>query len=138
MNPNLNTTKITRCKPKNLHRFSTQIKFNTMVFKHFNLKYSGMRKEQKFTLYPYDGGDTIKLQSSTRICSVNLRTGEGVSSKAHSNGSYFHDLYAERGAYKIQLEETIITEIQGYLWNKQGEHKQGGIIIENKPLFSVK
>lgn len=112
-----------------------------MVFKTFDLKLLGMRKEQSFLLYPYDGGDTVLLQSDTRIMRLNIKTGTGALSKAHANGSYFHDLYDMRGAYEVTIPDDVKIKIQEYLWSNAGLQKEGGhgvLMIENKELFSEK
>jgi hypothetical protein len=105
------------------------------------LKLKGMRKAQSFLLYPYDGGDTILLQSDTRIMRLNLRTGQAYMSASHANGSHGPDLCAERGAYDTEISSEDLQTVQGYLWNNAGdqEYKVRGttvLIIENKPLFS--
>lgn len=43
-------------------------------FGNFALQLQGMRKAQDFTIYPYNGGDTVLLQSDTRITEINLNT----------------------------------------------------------------
>lgn len=109
-----------------------------MVFKNYNLKLGNMKKPQEFTLYPYEGGDYITLQSSHRIARINLRTGEGkMNAKHESNGAYFIHLQI-RPTVPVQLTEETKTEIQGYLWNNSGEQRAGGngMVIENAPLFS--
>ena len=108
-----------------------------MTFKQFKLKFTGMRKEQDFLIYPYSGGDDVLLQSDTRICRLNLKTGETLLSKAHSNGSYGHDLHPFRGAYFVQIDQSKLIEIQGYLWNNAGITTDNAVLsIENKELFS--
>ncbi len=108
------------------------------AFTHIVLKMDGMRKPQSFVLYPYEGGDTLKLQSDTRIMLLNIRTGNAILSRSHSNGSYFLDLTPERGAYKVKITEQELKTVQQHLWESAGEQtdKSGTLIIENKELFS--
>lgn len=58
------------------------------------LKVAGkMRKEQSFCVYPISVAETeIKIQSDTRIGTLNLLTGDGVMTKSYSNGAYNHHL----------------------------------------------
>ena len=108
-----------------------------MVFKKFTLKMQGMRKAQDFLIYPYSGGDTVSLQSDTRFMQLDLKSGNAILSKAHSNGSCQIDLYPQRGAYMVRLDNTELTNIQGYLWHNEGVQTWKGVLsIENKPLFS--
>ena len=53
------------------------IKKDRNGFLSIDLKVANMRNVQNFTVYPYDGGDEIKIQSDKRIASINIRTGEG-------------------------------------------------------------
>jgi hypothetical protein len=99
-----------------------------------------MRGEaQDFTLYPYNGGDTIVIQSDKRIAQINLKTGETILSKQVQGGAYFMHLNAFLGATVCQFPKDELIKIQEYLWNNAGEKIHGGILItEDKPLFSVK
>lgn len=106
------------------------------AFVHITLKLEGMRKPQSFGLYPYDGTDYLRLQSATRFMRVNLRTGEAILSKAHSNGSYGVDLMPERGAYKVQISPDDLKTLQEHLWKASGVQTSGILSIENKELFS--
>lgn len=106
------------------------------VFQEFEMKLPGMKKAQEFTIYPYDGGDFVVLQSATRITKVNLRTGEAILSKAHSNGSYFHDLLSIRGATAVTVPSETLVELQKYLWENSGRQSNGVIMIDNQELFS--
>lgn len=108
------------------------------AFTHIILKMEGMRKPQSFIIYPYDGSDFIKLQSDTRIMQLNVRTGEGILSKPHPNGSYFQHLSTLLGSYPVKIQETELKTIQQHLWESAGlqSDKHGILHIENKELFS--
>ena len=99
-----------------------------------------MRGEaQDFVLYPYDGGDTLVIQSDKRIAQINLRTGETILSKQCQNGAYFMHLSQFMGATVVQFPQDELTKLQEYLWNNPGEKLHGNLIItEDKELFSVK
>jgi len=55
----------------------------------FDGKFNGMRKAQDFIVYPMkDETAYAKIQSDTRIGTINLATGVVMLSKPHSNGAY--------------------------------------------------
>jgi hypothetical protein len=95
-----------------------------------------MKKEQEFTLYPYDGGDYIYLQSDKRFSRFNLRTGDGFINATNRN--YANSIYLQMEPLKCQLPEDIKTSIQAKLWHNAGkEGNIGGVLFfENKELFS--
>lgn len=95
-----------------------------------------MRTEQEFTLYPYDGGDDILLQSDKRLIRANLRTGQGKISTKNEN--YPNSQKLALNNISCQLPENVIKEIQDYLWHNEGTQKIGGgvMLFENQPLFS--
>ncbi len=104
------------------------------------IKFGNMRGEaQEFVLYPYNGKDTLLIQSDKRIAEINLRTGVTVLSKQMQNGAYFMHLSPMFGATICQFPADELVKLQEYLWNNAGEKLHGGIIItEDKELFSVK
>jgi len=110
------------------------------MFKNINVKFGNMRgTEQEFTLYPYDGGSSVIIQSDKRIANINLKTGETVLSKQCQNGAYFHHLSKFNGAIVCEFPKDKLIELQGYLWNNPGTKVHGGILItEDKELFSAK
>lgn len=110
-----------------------------MNTKNVNLKVGNMRTEQEFILYPYDGGDTINLQSDQRWITANLRTGEGQINdrkKYKGHAGYFSLAF---GHIDIKLPDNIITELQAYLWKNEGKtgNISGVMLFENKELFSA-
>lgn len=110
---------------------------NRMGFVSMEVKMPGMRKAADWTVYPYNGGDTIVLQSSTRIMEVNLRTGKTILSKAFSSGAYFHHLNSFAGATEVLFPAQNLIELQEFLWNNAGKDGGSSIISwENKELFS--
>ena len=61
-----------------------------MAFHHVTLKIGNMRKAQEFTIYPASANDTArKLQSNTRMATVDLTTGKYRLTSAHAGGAYF-------------------------------------------------
>jgi hypothetical protein len=108
--------------------------------KHITVKFGNMRGEaQRFTIYPYNGGDTILIQSDKRIAQINLKTGATILSKQCQGGAYFMHLNDFMGAMQCEFPKDELVKLQEYLWNNVGEQKHGGILItENKELFSQK
>ena len=104
--------------------------------KEYTFKVANMAKEQGFSLYPYDGGDTIMLQSDKRFARVNLRTGEGIING--NNKNYANSITLLMNPVKFILPESIKIEIQSFLWNNNGKEGniQNVIFFENKPLFT--
>lgn len=106
--------------------------------KHVSIQFSGMRKPQRFILYPYDGGETLLIQSDTRIGRVTLRTGKTLLSAPRQGGAYGVHL-SMPSAKVVDMPAEALTEIQGYLWHNEGkEGNIGGVITyEVKELFST-
>jgi hypothetical protein len=102
----------------------------------YKFKVANMAKEQEFSLYPYDGGDTILLQSDKRFAQVNLRTGDGIING--SNKNYANSIALLMNPVKFILPEPIKIQIQEFLWNNNGKDGNISNIIhfENKPLFT--
>ena len=105
--------------------------------KHYTFKVANMRKEQRFILYPYTGGDSILLQSNKRFCVVNLRTGTGSINR--NNTDYANSAKLAQDPVRMELPINILLEIQKYLWNNNGDDGSiGGVLsFQNKELFSI-
>ena len=105
--------------------------------KDLTFKVANMKKEQEFTLYPYNGGDYIYLQSSKRFSRFNLRTGEGFINATNRN--YANSIHLQMEPLKCQLPEDIKIKIQAFLWHNEGKDGNISNVIyyENKPLFSA-
>ena len=103
----------------------------------YTLKVANMKKAQKFTLYPYNGGYEIHLQSNKRFIQANLRTGEAYINKFSQN--YANSLSLILNPLKFELPEEIKLKIQSYLWHNEGKNGSiGGVLFfENKELFSA-
>jgi hypothetical protein len=110
---------------------------NRMGFISVSLKLANMRNEQDFTIYPYNGGDFLTIQSNKRIAKINLKNGEGViNGKNEQNGAYFHHL-SFGNVKSFNLDKTTLTNLQKYFWENEGENGGGSVISwENKELFS--
>ncbi len=99
------------------------------------LKVANMRTEQSFTLYPYDGGDKIYVQSSKRFVIINLRTGKCVINA--KNETYPNTVKLWANPLAFDMPEEALTSLKKYLWDNDG--KDGGdccISYENKKLYA--
>lgn len=77
----------------------TNIHKNIMGTTSFDMKVGNMRKAQDFIVYPISKGEQAKvllIQSSTRIARLDINTGKGIMSQAHSNGAYGHHLQLDK------------------------------------------
>lgn len=111
------------------------IKTDRNGFKSIELKLANMRKADKFTIYPYNGGDFVLLQTSSRFARLNLKTGVGIINKKGVKTSCFLSMQLDPFAFKIEPE--ILTELQAFLWNNKGKSGGGSLIQwDNKELFS--
>lgn len=68
----------------------TNIHKNIMGTTSFNGKFTGMRKEQEFIVYPINNENptTLTIQSDTRIGHIEISTGVCTLSASHANGAY--------------------------------------------------
>lgn len=104
-------------------------------FKQFTFQVANMRKEQEFTIYPYDGGDYCYLQSDKRFARLNLRSGIGIINGKNEN--YANSIKMQMNPVPFTMPENVLTEIKSYLWNNSGLVKGSVVIIENKELYSI-
>lgn len=69
----------------------SNIRKNIMGTVSFDGLFPGMRKAQDFIVYPFHAGNDTsraKIQSDTRIGSIDLRTGVVILSKPRAGGAY--------------------------------------------------
>ena len=79
------------------------------MFKNVYGKIGNMRKDVDWTVY--EGVDTdgnVTIQSNARIAAINLKTGQGVLSKACPSGAYFMHLNSYMGAKPVCVLETTV------------------------------
>lgn len=103
------------------------------MFNSINLKLGNARKEQEFTIYPYNGEGYFILQSDTRIAKVDMN-GKGHVSKPHSGGAYFIHLSFEH--IPIQLTDEQMTSIKLMVLG-DGEAPSGGGIVTPQVLTGI-
>jgi len=91
-----------------------ELKKNIMGTMSFTHKFNRMRKEQDFIVYPKSDKNvsTIKVQSDTRIGTINLNTGSVEMSQPHSGGAFF---------YHLSLDKKIISQLNTEDLNKLNE-----------------
>lgn len=104
------------------------------------LKVEGkMRKEQSFCVYPISVGEReIKIQSDTRIGTIDLKTGKGILTKSYSGGAYNHHLMlGEKFPIECNTETLngIIEAIRKS--SKSGENVVVHIMNEGKDLINL-
>lgn len=74
----------------------TNIYKNSMGTISIDMKIKGMRKFQEFMIYPINKeSKSLTIQSDTRIARVDL-DGNGIMSKSHQSGAYFHHLQLDK------------------------------------------
>jgi hypothetical protein len=98
----------------------------------FTLKLANMAKPAEFTLYPYQGGDTINLQSDKRYAIVNLSNGSGI---INAKGMNYPNGFATLGnPLKFKMTPEELKPILEYLRDHSGIQREGVLLIENQPL----
>lgn len=76
----------------------------------FDGKFPGMRKAQDWIVYPMQDSSTqIKIQSDTRMASIDLDTGAARMSQPHTSGAYFLHLQLDRlVAFTLAAEDVQV------------------------------
>lgn len=76
-------------------------------------KFPGMRKDQEWTVYPFEANPEYHLiQSSVRIAHINMKDHTAMLSKHVSSGAYNHHLSPLLGAKKVQCPQEIIEQLK--------------------------
>lgn len=98
------------------------------------MKITGMRKPQKFSVYPIgadDAGSVITIQSETRIGQINLVKGVGVMSQSHSNGAYFVHFQMDK-LTPFTINEKDLKDIRTQIYKTAGDNVGSrGIVSDN-------
>ena len=103
---------------------------------HVDLKVANMRKPDSFILYPYSGGDYLRLQSGKRFIRLNLRTGVGLINRKGKD--YANSLAISLDPLPFQMPEEVVLAIKGHLWNSSGMNGNEVLRYENMELYSEK
>ena len=116
---------------KNIHT-------NIMGTCSFNLRASGMRKFQDFSVYPIDSDtEFVKIQSSTRIGKLYLETGEIHMSKSHQSGAFFHHLSLDPITIS-QLTQLDLQALKLHIATTTGSKVgEAGIVCNNSKAINI-
>lgn len=98
------------------------------------MKISGMRKPQEFSVYPIGKDDTekiITIQSDTRIGKIDLSSGRGLMSQSHSNGAYFVHFQMDK-LTPFTLSESDLEDLKMHIFKTAGDNVGSrGIVSDN-------
>ena len=98
----------------------SNIRKNIMGTVSFDGQTAGMRKAQDFIVYPMqDSGTIIKVQSSTRIGTIDLADGSVKMSKPHAGGAYFVHLMIDKPSVEMMAAEDCMT-LKGWVKSTGG------------------
>ena len=117
------------------------IKGNIMGTTSFHLQIKGMRKSQDFIVYPIGKDDTskdIKIQSDTRIGTLNIETGKGEMSQSHQGGAYFMHLSIDKKTpFELKTDdlESLRTHLICTADDKAG--KNGVVFCDNSSAIRL-
>lgn len=117
-----------------------EIKKNIMGTLDIVMRVKGMRKDQSFIVYPITKeSKSIKIQSNTRIASVNL-DGQGKMSKSHQNGAYFVHLQMDT-LTPFEFNKTDWQQIVDYIGLTEGGEVGDSIVKSDnsgaKSIFNL-
>lgn len=104
---------------------------NIMGTVSFDGQFLGMRKAQDFIVYPMqDSGTTIKVQSKTRIGTIDLFNGVAAISKSYPNGAYNVHLQAHKLDYQmVSAEDCMI--LKGWIKSTGGVEVGESIVLSD-------
>ena len=113
---------------------------NIMGTTSIEMKISGMRKSQDFSVYPIGKDDTdkiITIQSETRIGKIDLATGRGLMSQSHSNGAYFVHFQMDK-LTPFTINEKDLKDITSHIFRTAGDNVGSrGIFSDNSGASGV-
>jgi len=104
-------------------------------FEVITLKVANMKKADEFTIYPYNGGDRVTIQSSKRFAQINIKTGKAVINKKGCD--YANSIKLQLDPLFFEVSKELCLEFQRYFWENKGKDGGGSVISwEHKELFS--
>jgi len=113
---------------------------NIMGTTSIEMKISGMRKSQDFSVYPIgkdDSKEIITIQSETRIGKIDLSTGRGLMSQSHSNGAYFVHFQMDK-LTPFTINEKDLKDLRTHIFRTAGDNVGSrGIFSDNSGASSV-
>ena len=109
----------------------SNIRKNRMGTVSFNAKFTGMRKEQDFIVYPmHEEKKTITVQSETRIGKIDLETGIVIMSPPRAGGSYDPHLRLAKHICNLKAEQLLMLK-SGVFATASGKAGTNGIIYSD-------
>jgi len=116
------------------------LKRNFMGTTDVEMKISGMRKPQRFSVYPIGKDDSdkiITIQSETRIGKIDLSSGRGLMSQSHSNGAYFVHFQMDK-LTPFTISESDLEDLKMQIFKTAGDNVGSrGIVTDNSGASSV-
>ena len=113
-------------------------KKNNMGTVSFDGKFAGMRKAQDFIVYPLTEATTsIKIQSDTRIGTINLESGDVHMSPPKPGGAYFHDLCHATSVGVLTAEELFLLKANIFATASGKAGTNGVIFCDNSAAIEV-
>jgi hypothetical protein len=116
------------------------IRKNCMGTVSFDGQFPGMRKAQDFIVYPMHAGNDAskaKIQSDTRIGTIDMETGEVVMSPPRAGGSYGVHMMLAKPIGKLSAEELFMLKA-GIFGTAHGHAGSNGIVYtDNSAALEV-
>lgn len=118
----------------------SNIRRNRMGTTSFDGKFPGMRKAQDFIVYPMHSGSgatKAKIQSDTRIGSVDMASGAVLMSPPRAGGSYGVHMAFAKVIYTLNTEELLLLKaaIMGSAHGHAGTN--GVVYTDNSAALEV-
>jgi hypothetical protein len=109
---------------------------NVMGTLSIDMKIKGMRKSQKFVVYPITkDSKNLVIQSKTRIAKVDLN-GKGLCSKSHQSGAYFVHLQIDK-LTPFEFKPSDWRQIVEYIGLTEGDSVGGVVVTDNSGAKSI-
>ena len=116
------------------------LKKNILGTTDVEMKITGMRKPQRFSVYPIGKDDTdkiITIQSETRIGKIDLSSGRGLMSQSHSNGAYFVHFQMDK-LTPFTINEKDLKDITSHIFRTAGDNVGSrGIFSDNSGASGI-
>lgn len=104
----------------------------------FDGKFAGMRKSQDFIVYPLsEAKESLKIQSDTRIGTINLETGAVHMSPPKPGGAYFHDLCNAASVGVLTAEELFLLKANVFATASGQAGTNGVVYCDNSAALEV-
>jgi hypothetical protein len=100
----------------------------------FKGQFKGMLKTQQFVVYPkasYAVDEVVKIQSDTRIGSINLQTGQVKISKSHASGADHRHLAAAVDAGVLSGEQLLLFKAHVMATSSSSTETNAMVVADN-------